>query len=135
MERFLAHWTDILITINKEDYQRVKSFHLSKNGKLILHPGVGVNIRDFQDVAVNRDEKRTLCGKNQVVFIIVGELVDRKNHDILLDAMKRLNFTNDVLLIAGNGTNADRLQERIDSEDLGDSVKLLGYRTDVKELL
>lgn len=137
VEKFLAHWTDILITINKEDYQRAKSFHLSKNGKLILHPGVGVNIRDFQDVAVNRDEKRKEIdvGKNQVVFITVGELIDRKNHDILLDAMKQLNNKNAVLLIVGNGTNAARLQARIDSEGLCDSVKLLGYRTDVKELL
>ena len=47
VERLLAHWTDILITINKEDYQRAKNFRLNKNGKLILYPGVGVNIRDF----------------------------------------------------------------------------------------
>lgn len=137
VERFLAHWTDILITINKEDYQRAKAFHLSKNGKLILHPGVGVNVRDFQNVTIDRDEKRTELGvaKNQTVFITVGELIDRKNHDILLDAMKRLNDKNVALLIAGGGANADRLQARIDNEGLCDSVKLLGYRTDVKELL
>lgn len=137
VERLLAHWTNVLITINKEDYQRAKTFHLSKNGKLILHPGVGVNIRDFQDIEVNQDEKRKELGikKNQMVFITVGELIDRKNHDILLEAIKQLNDKNVVLLIAGSGDNADRLQVRIEKEKLSNSIKLLGYRTDVKELL
>ncbi len=137
VERLLAHWTDVLITINKEDYQRAKTFHLSKNGKLILHPGVGVNIQDFQNVTINREKKRAELGvaKDQIVFITVGELIDRKNHNILIEAMKRLNNKNAVLLIAGAGANADRLQLKIDSEGLNDSVKLLGYRTDVKELL
>lgn len=137
VERFLAHWTDILITINKEDYQQAKAFHLRKNGKLILHPGVGVNIQDFQNVMINRDKKREELGvaKNQTVFITVGELIDRKNHDILLDAMKQINDKDVVLLIAGSGANAARLQRRIDREGLNDTVKLLGYRTDVKELL
>lgn len=136
VERLLAHWTDILITINEEDYQRARGFHLNKNGKLILHPGVGVSIRDFQDVEINRDEKRKELGveKNQIVFITVGELIDRKNHDVLLEAMKQWNYEDAVLLIAGSGANAKRLQTRIKSEGLSDSVKLLGYRTDVKEL-
>ena len=137
VERLLAHWTNVLITINKEDYQQAKTFHLSKNGKLILHPGVGVNIRDFQDIEVNQDEKRKELGikKNQMVFITVCELIDRKNHDILLEAVKQLNDKNVVLLIAGSGDNADRLQVRIEKEKLSNSIKLLGYRTDVKELL
>lgn len=110
---------------------------MSKKGKLILHPGVGVNIHDFQNVTINRDEKRAELGvaKNQIAFITVGELIDRKNQDTLLDAMKQLNHEDAVLLIVGSGANADKLKSRIEKEGLGDSVKLLGYRTDVKELL
>lgn len=137
VEKFLSRWTDILITINKEDYQRAKGFRLNKNGKLILHPGVGVNIHDFQNVAINRDEKRAELGvaKNQIAFITVGELIDRKNQGILLDAIKQLNHEDAVLLVVGSGANADKLKSRIENERLGDSVKLLGYRADVKELL
>lgn len=137
VEKFLAHWTDILITINQEDYKRAKHFHLNKNGKLILHPGVGVNIKDFQDVKYDRDKKRAELGlkTNQVVFITVGELIDRKNHDILIDAMKKNNQNNIVLFIVGSGQNADKLQSRINEENLDNSIRLLGYRTDIKELL
>lgn len=137
VERILAHWTDILITINREDYERVQAFHLHKNGKLILHPGVGVNIKGFQDVEVDRMQKRTELGikSNQTVFITVGELIDRKNHDILIDAMKKIDQGDVVLLIAGAGQNKDKLQSRIKEEKLENSVRLLGYRTDIKELL
>lgn len=137
VEKALAHWTDILITINQEDYERAKKFHLHKGGKLILHPGVGVNIANFQDVEVDRSQKRAELGvkPDQTVFITVGELIDRKNHDILIDAMKKLNKSDTVLLIAGAGENMNKLQSKIDSEGLQSTVKLLGYRTDVKELL
>lgn len=136
VEKALAHWTDILITINQEDYERAKKFHLYK-GELILHPGVGVNIANFQDVEVDRSQKRAELGvkPDQTVFITVGELIDRKNHDILIDAMKKLNKSDTVLLIAGAGENMNKLQSKIDSEGLQSTVKLLGYRTDVKELL
>ena len=137
VEKALAHWTDILITINQEDYERAKKFHLHKGGKLILHPGVGVNIANFQDVEVDRSQNRAELGvkPDQTVFITVGELIDRKNHDILIDAMKKLNKSDTVLLIAGAGETMNKLQSKIDREGLQSTVKLLGYRTDVKELL
>lgn len=137
VENALARWTDILITINQEDYERAKKFRLRKNGKLILHLGVGVNVQNFQNVEIDRIEKREELGikPDQTVFVTVGELIDRKNHDILIDAMKKINQSEVVLLIAGAGKNANKLQSRIDEEKLGNSVQLLGYRTDIKELL
>lgn len=74
-----------------------------------MHPGVGVNIQDFQNVTINRDEKRAELGvgKDYTVFITVGKLIDRKNHNILLDAIKQLKDKNVILLIVGSGVNAD----------------------------
>lgn len=137
VENALAHWTDILITINQEDYERAKKFRLRKDGKLILHPGVGVNVQNFQNVEIDCVEKRIELGikPDQTVFVTVGELIDRKNHDILIDAMKKLNKSDTVLLIAGAGENMDKLQIRIENEGLKNSVRLLGYRSDIKELL
>lgn len=137
VENALAHWTDILITINQEDYERAKKFRLRKDGKLILHPGVGVNVQNFQNVEIDCVEKRIELGikPDQTVFVTVGELIDRKNHDILIDAMKKLNKSDTVLLIAGAGENMDKLQIRIENEGLKNSVRLLGYRSDIRELL
>lgn len=125
------------MTINQEDYERARTFRLHRDGKLILHPGVGVNIENFHNLEVDCLEKRAELGvkADQIVFITVGELIDRKNHDILIDAMKKINRSDVILLITGAGVNMSKLQSRIDSEGLKNSVKLLGYRTDIKELL
>lgn len=137
VEKFLAHWTDMLVTINKEDYQVAKHFKLHNNGGVILHPGVGVNIKDFQDVDIDREKKREELDvkSDQVLFLNVGELIDRKNQKVLLKAIKKLNNPNAVLLIAGDGEKRQELEQNIHDLQLEKNVRLLGYRTDVKELL
>lgn len=141
VEKFLATLTNMLVTINQEDYQAAKSFKLAnygnQKGRLILHPGVGVNIADFRDVDIDRDKKRTELGirPDQVLFLSVGELIERKNHKILFKAIEKLNDPRAVLLIAGDGELKDQLQDEINSMGLEGRAKLLGYRSDVKELL
>lgn len=49
--------------------------------------------------------------------------------------MKELNDPRAVLLIAGDGELKDQLQQEINELGLQNSVRLLGYRSDVKELL
>lgn len=137
VERALAHRTDVLITINREDYERAKTFHLRKGGKLIAHPGVGVEIAAFATVCIDREAKRAELGikKGQTAFITVGELTEGKNQGILIEAIKKMNTSDAILLIAGNGACKQALQTQIDSLGMQDQVKLLGYRSDVKELL
>lgn len=43
-ERFLAAFTDRIITINREDYERANRFRLKEHGCVEQIPGVGVNI-------------------------------------------------------------------------------------------
>lgn len=66
VERMLAHWTDLLVTINREDYERAQTFHLRKGGKVILHPGVGVNISDFANTKIDREAKRLEVGAKKI---------------------------------------------------------------------
>jgi len=56
IERFLARYTDVIITINKEDYNRSKmSF---KAGKVEYIPGVGIDTKKFSVVVVDKLAKR-----------------------------------------------------------------------------
>lgn len=52
----------MLVTINQEDYQVAQTFKLRENGKVILHPGVGVNIKGFEEVDIDREKKRAELG-------------------------------------------------------------------------
>lgn len=79
VERFLARWTDLLIVINKEDYERAKKFHA---GKVEYIPGVGIDTECIKKVIVDREKKRKELGIPEKAYVLlsVGELSkDRKS--------------------------------------------------------
>ena len=92
--------TDVLITINKEDYNfAIKHMH-SNQVKYI--PGVGINVEKFSEEVSNREEKRRELGisKNDIVLFSVGELNDNKNHKIVIEALANIKEKNIKYLIA-----------------------------------
>ena len=57
-------WTDVLITINQEDYRRAKKHFHAK--KVAYVPGVGIDTRKFQNGLCDRKQKR------KVGMIMIG---------------------------------------------------------------
>lgn len=134
VERWMARYTDGLITINEEDYQAAKTFKL--RGEVYKIPGVGVKIDEIRDMNVNRELKRKELDipQNSFVFISVGELIKRKNHEEEIRAFHELKNDNCMLLIAGSGVQKEYLENII--RELGEKrVKLLGFRSDVSAIL
>ena len=61
------------------------------------------------------------------VFLSVGNLVNRKGFDVLINSFARANFNDNVhLKIVGEGTSRDKLQQQIDSLGLSSRVQLMG---------
>src|SRR5699024_2380912 len=68
-EWLLAPVTDVLITINKEDYQRAcKKLHA---GRVEYVPGVGINTERFRENLEDPVEKRKELGFSQKDFLIL----------------------------------------------------------------
>ncbi len=137
VERILAHYTDVLITINKEDNKRAHKFKLKKNGRVVSVPGVGIDIETIKRQTISRAEKRRQIDipDSQLVYITVGELIPRKNQAMLISAFEKAKIPNSVLLICGKGQEKENLQKQIDESKLSETVVLLGQRTDIFELL
>lgn len=137
VERWLARKTDVLITINKEDYNRAKSF---KAKKIVYIPGVGIDLNKFSNRIGNRDEKRQELGLKDTDFVLlsVGELISRKNHAVVLDALgeiKKNGLIDDIqYIICGRGALEAKLKEKASSLGISDHVHFLGYRNDVSEI-
>lgn len=134
MERWIARYTDVLITINKEDYARAnKSF---KAGRVEYVPGVGLDIQKFSEVIIDKLAKRKEIGVPDDAFIIlsVGELNKNKNHETVIKAIAKLNKPYIYYVICGVGDDEGYLKELSVSLGLRDHVKLLGYRNDVSEI-
>lgn len=66
------------------------------------------------------------------VALCLARLEPQKRHDVLIDAWRILD-TDALLLIAGDGSLRNELQER--AADLGDRIRFLGPRSDVPDLL
>ena len=140
IEKLLAKYTDVIITINKEDYDLSKSKFKKCNGFLYIN-GVGVDEKKFSnciDLRTRQNyEKEFNISNNDFVVVCIGELNDNKNQILAIDAMKKIveKHKNVKLLILGNGPKKDYLQDKINEYNLGNNVKLLGYRTDVSNIL
>lgn len=141
IEKYLAHYTDILITINKEDYQRAKqNFNLKEDGQVVYLPGVGVDVEKIQSIKVDREKKRKELGieKNSFLLVNAAELSKRKNQIVLLKALaelkKRKDLKNIQLLLCGTGLMEQQLRIYVKQLGIENRVIFAGYRTDLYEI-
>lgn len=136
-ERMLARFTNRLITINLEDYKRAKTFRLKSQGCVEQIPGVGVNTYKFRKKTELREKKRAELAVpgNAFHIVSVGELVENKNHSIVIRALAKLADKNIYYSICGKGPYQKELERLIQKLHLEKNVRLLGYRNDVDEVL
>jgi len=135
IEKWMAHKTDCLITINQEDYEAAKKFTLNKGGKVFKVNGVGVNLNSFNGVSVNVKEKRESLDlpENAVVGIVVGDLNNNKNVETIIRALP-LADGNIHIIICGFGPLESTLKKLAKDLGVDERCHFLGFRTDVKEL-
>ncbi|MCI8627611.1 MAG: glycosyltransferase family 4 protein [Lachnospiraceae bacterium] len=137
VEKLCARWTDVLITINREDYRLAKTHLPAKQVEYV--PGVGVDVKGIAERAdrVCREEKRKELGipEDAVVMVSVGELSERKNHKMVLEAWKKIKSNEIWYLICGQGALAEELLERAKQLGIAERFRLLGYRSDVIEVV
>lgn len=135
---FSAEWllsplTDVLITINREDYDRANRLLRAK--KTVYIPGVGIDISRFRG---NEEKAAALRGElgipeNATVLLSVGELTKRKNHRAVLDALAGMDNRNLFYVVCGRGPLKEELEGYAQKLGLGDRVRFMGYRNDVPD--
>lgn len=130
-EWLCAHWTDTLITINKEDYALAQKRMRAQ--QVVYVPGVGIDYKKLARTGVDRVAKRKELGipENAMLLLSVGELNENKNHETVIRAIAGMDV---YYIIAGNGERKEYLEKVAVDVGMTGRVELLGYRTDVKEL-
>lgn len=124
IEKILSGFTDAVITINNEDYELSKKYFKSTS---YLIQGVGIYYSDFY-------KNRTRKTSEELKLLSVGEINANKNH---ITAVKAFRFFNQKFSykIAGDGVQKLKLTHKIQTFDMNNSVRLLGFVHDVKPLL
>lgn len=134
VEKICAHFTDVLITINSEDFEMAKA--KMKARQITYVPGIGIDTNRLCNVVVDRRSKREELSIPQeaTVLISVGELNANKNHEVVIRAMKEIDNEELYYLIIGKGKNRENLERLCSQLGLQKRVLFLGYRSDIAEL-
>jgi glycosyltransferase EpsD len=139
IERWLSRYTDSLITINSEDYNRAVK-HKFEAKKIYHVHGVGVDALRFSQV--NDEEKAKLrdsYGYNNEDFILcyAAELNKNKNQKMLLEVVSKAKnkVPNIKLLLLGEGILLDYYKKLAQKLNIEENVDFLGHRDDVVELV
>ncbi len=147
LERIMARWTHILITMNGEDWERALSFPVQ--GKVVYVPGVGIDLEAYggnieDNPETKRDARRKLGwphvqdqARDAYIVLCVAELNANKNQKQLIEALGEAGnqASNIHLVLAGTGHLGPALGELAERLGVQDRVHLLGYRRDIPDLL
>ena len=133
MERMMSRFCDYIVTINKEDFNRAKTFH-APNVRYI--PVVGLNINRIHDCKIDKKAyKREIGVPGDCVLILsIGEMIERKNHEVIVRALAEVQNPNVYYAICGKGPLREHLEQLANELGVGDRVKFLGFRKDIPEL-
>lgn len=134
VEKFCARYTDVLITINTEDFELAQKKIRAK--KVCYVPGVGVDLEVIKSIQADRNEVRKSMGvpEDCLLLLSIGELNINKNHQIVLRALAKINNKNIHYVIAGVGNQKENLLNLAKELGLENQFHLLGYRTDALKL-
>lgn len=134
IEKWLSKYTDVLITICKEDYGRARKCMNAK--KIVYIPGIGVDVAKIGAMP-KYEEKRQEIGiaNDDKLLLSIGELNKNKNHEVILQAMARLKREDVHLAICGKGELEQDLKQLAKKLGIEKQVHLLGFRTDAKQWL
>lgn len=140
VEKHLSKYTDTLITINMEDYERAKrKFKKCKDIQYV--PGVGIDEKKF-DFKMSEKEKMELrkslgLKKDDFVLIYPAELNKNKNQILLIEVIESIikKYPNVKLLLPGKDSYDGHYQKIVAEKKLNNHIFFLGFRKDIPKLL
>ena len=141
IEKWLAKYTDTLITINTEDYNLAKNKFSKRCNDIKYIQGVGIDIKKF-NVNLSNEEKRIYKESlglklDDYILTCVARLDKNKNQGFLFIVMEQLLKENNNihLLLVGNDELNGYYQKIIKERNLDKNIHFLGRREDIPNIL
>ena len=132
IERMMARYTDMIVTVNSEDYCRARTFR-TKDVKYIH--GIGINTeRLTRNGNIDGIRRELNLPNDAFVVLSVGELNKNKNHSTIIRAISRMNDSQVHYLVCGKGDTYDKLCRLSKKLGVERNIHFLGYRRDVVDI-
>jgi glycosyltransferase involved in cell wall biosynthesis len=140
LEKLAGRWCDRLVVINQDDQKAALNHHLVPQHQLCYMPGIGLDLNHYS----NQSQSETDSGQvrqelklhqEDVLFLAIAELIPRKRHADILEAIARLQQPQIHLAVAGDGPLAQSLRDLSQQLGLANQIRFLGFRTDIPQLM
>lgn len=128
MDVTIMNGLDQVVTVSHSDKQLLIEKGVQKAKIKVIYNGIAGEENDEVDPQV---EAELLEYKNKGYKIIgcIGTLCERKNQQLLLDAIKALRKEHNLFCVfIGEGDLLPKMQKQIDQESLHQNVRLYGYK-------
>ena len=136
VEKWLSKYTDVLVTINEEDYQSALKMKAKKVFKI---NGIGIDnnkmtVPEFDKLAFKRE--LGLADSDKVILTI-SEVNQNKNYIKMLETTKRLveNDKSIKFVSCGTGVWTEKIKDYAKELGIEDNCIFLGYRKDIAKIL
>ena len=132
-EKILARKTDVLITINQEDYARAQTFPAKQ---VTYTPGIGIDTGRFRKKETDGTADRKVRDEFQIpedglILLSVGEVNKNKNHRMVIELLPKLE--NVWYILCGRGPLIETYEKTAETLGVKNRLIMTGYRTDIAE--
>ena len=138
IERLLGHWaTSKIIAVSEDERELILNLKLVPDSDLVALVENGIENQDFE-----YSSEESICeriSQTPLTFGTILRFTAQKAPGLLVQAFSRINdelpHIPMRLVLAGDGELFEEVERQVEAEGLGGKVSLLGWRTDVKEVL
>ncbi len=135
-EKYMAKHTDILITMNQEDFEAAQKW---KCKKVYNIHGIGLDESKYDNSSFDKVEfKRSLGLKDEdKVVLSVSEFIKRKNYETMLKSFAEIVKQNNKVkyVLCGTGVLLEEMKTLAKDLKIEDNVLFLGYRKDINKIM
>ena len=139
IEKYLMKYTDVLLVMNKEDYDFAKKHF--KNTTIKFVNGVGFNKERIEHQTDEKELKATYkkygLNKNDFIVSYVAEYSKRKRQLKLIKELAKTDIRNEKIkiLLIGDDILKGKVQKEIKKKKLEKNIKTIGFTAEVNKFL
>lgn len=138
IEKLMARFTDIIININREDYEITKNKLKPKMCYLIN--GVGIDLEDIRGSMLKEEElniQKFSLDKDDFIILMIAELNHNKNQLQLIEALEYIKdkYPRIKAISVGEGNRLEELKDEVVKRGIEENILFLGYRENINELI
>ncbi len=138
VRRIFPCWGEAVIAISPAVQSHLeKDFRVPSEKICLIKTGLDIRDFPFNDLALKSKKRRELSLDNSPVIGIIARLSQEKGHQILIEAMKRIqeSIPNVRLMIVGGGRLKRNLKKLVEDLDLKESILFYPVVNQTREFL